>query len=102
MFEYRCYQETSAGVEEWSGCIEQLIEHNSYNEMLVTGRGTSLWVVFGKYRHGNFLCIPNANIGCELASLGDTFWNTERLSELAGSVDATTIAYGLKAVSQLL
>lgn len=36
-------------------------------------------VIFGRYVNGGFCSIPNWNIGCELASFSDVFWNTEQL-----------------------
>ena len=44
------------------------------------------------------ICIPNWNIGSELAGLDDTFWNSERLSnytkldELNSYIIATALA----------
>ena len=52
----------------------------------------------GKHNSGYYICIPNWNIGSELAGLDDTFWNSERLSnytkldELNSYIIATALA----------
>lgn len=38
-------------------------------------------MIVGSHEYGNYICIPNLNIGTELASLSDRFWNYERLKE---------------------
>lgn len=36
-------------------------------------------VIFGRYVNGGFCCIPNWNVGCELAHPQDILWNEESL-----------------------
>lgn len=51
----------------------------------VNYNGNYYSVIFGKYVNGGFCSIPNWNVGCELASFSDTFWNTEALSKVLKS-----------------
>ncbi|MBP3295971.1 MAG: hypothetical protein J6M27_05270 [Lachnospiraceae bacterium] len=49
-------------------------------ELEVNANGWMFHVITGKHDHGGrYLCIPNWNIGSELAKLNDEFWNEERL-----------------------
>lgn len=70
--------------------------------MEVTARGSSFHVIFGSHSHGNYLCIPNWDVGCELADYSDVFWNTERLSRIISYSDAITIATAIKEAGEIL
>lgn len=48
-------------------------------ELHIHANGWSFHVIVGKHTGGNYICIPNWNVGSELASLTDSFWNRERL-----------------------
>ena len=49
-------------------------------EMEVEANGWTFHVIAGTQFYGSrFLCIPNWDIGSELAGLNDEFWNEERL-----------------------
>ncbi len=52
-------------------------------------------ILAGRHRYGNYLCIPNHDIGCELSDFSDIFWNEERIGSLMRKVDAVTVATGL-------
>ena len=41
--------------------------------------GSSYHLIFGRHTNGWFLCIPNYQIGVELAHPSDQFWNRESL-----------------------
>jgi len=61
--------------------------------MEVNTRGSYFHVIFGKYSYGNYVCIANWNVGCELSSYTDLFWNTERISKQMNSkIDAISVA----------
>lgn len=75
-------------------------------EALVTGRvleldieanGYRFHALVGSHRDGNFLCIPNWNIGSELAGLDDEFWNEERLRNYT-TMDPDSIRAVVRAV----
>lgn len=39
-------------------------------------------VIFGKYINGGFFSIPNWEVGGELATFGDVFWNAESIARV--------------------
>lgn len=86
----------------WKGHINLLKNTDPY-ELDVTARYSSFHIICRKHAYGCFLCIPNWNIGTELASLSDSFWNYERLTtyypELS-SVDAISIVGALVKLSE--
>ena len=61
-------------------------------------------VLRGRIIHGNYICIPNWNIGTEIASLSDFFWNQERLRSNTNlrKVDACSITYALVELSKYI
>ena len=67
-------------------------------EVDIEANGWNFHVIVGKHNSGYYICIPNWNIGSELAGLDDTFWNSERLSnytkldELNSYIIATALA----------
>ena len=70
-------------------------------EVEVTARGSYFHLVVGHHAYGNYICIPNWDIGTELSSLSDSFWNQERLSGTKlKKVDACSIAYALLELSK--
>ena len=54
------------------------------------------------HKHGNYLCIPNWDVGTELSSLTDLFWNEERLRHYSRmkKADACTIVSALKVLAE--
>lgn len=69
-------------------------------EMNLYFNGNSYHIIVGKHRYGNYICIPNWDIGCELAFFSDTFWNIERLTRHMAEIEATAIVKGLKLVHE--
>ena len=61
----------------------------------MNGRGTYFHILAGVHKDGNYLCIPNHDVGCELSDFSDIFWNEGRISNLMRKVDAVTVAAGL-------
>lgn len=63
----------------------------------IEANGWTFHVIVGNHKGGQYICIPNWNIGTELAGLSDTFWNSERLSHYTGlgSVNSGIIAAAL-------
>lgn len=41
--------------------------------------GSNYLIVYGKHVNGYYCCIPNWNVGCEMAEPSDTFYNSEQL-----------------------
>lgn len=48
-------------------------------EMEINANGWTFLAIVGKYRGGNYICIPNWSVGSEIAGLTDVYWNAERL-----------------------
>ena len=56
--------------EDWCGEIEFLHLTDPY-KMVVHARGNRFDIIFGKGINGSYICIPNWQIGTEIASLKD-------------------------------
>ena len=62
----------------------------------INGRGTYFHVIAGQHKYGSFLCIPNHDIGCELADFSDIRWTVGRLSmHPIRKADTITVAAGI-------
>lgn len=87
------------------GQIEPIRLEGEPYEAVVSAEGYSFHILFGSQCNGNFLCIPNWHLGCELSSLNDVFWNLESISgrdESFSYENATAIAYALKELSPII
>ena len=93
--EYQCILSRGNRKEKWTGSIRLISHFGAVYEAEVTGRGTYFHLIAGKHLYGNYLCIPNHDVGSELSAYSDVFWNTERLSRLMRKVDAVTVACAL-------
>jgi hypothetical protein len=89
-------------LETWKGRIRHFVDHGGFYEMEVTGRGSSLKVLFGKTDYYHWICIPNYDVGCDMAEWSNHFWNYEKLSGLIGTIDAVTVTEALKAAQYLI
>lgn len=65
-------------------------------------KGNYYSIVFGEYVNGGFCSIPNWNVGCELSSFDDVFWNTERLEGSLKKDVAKTIALAISDFGKML
>lgn len=90
-FTFECTGLPGMADGSWPGNI-RLLNYELPYEMEVTARGSSFHLLIGKYRHGNFICIPNWGIGTELSGLGDSFWNYENLSNTYPELSPADIA----------
>ena len=64
--------------------------------------GSNYLVIYGKHVNGYYCCIPNWEVGCEMAEPSDTFYNTERLvSAGLNALAAKNIALMIKQVSEV-
>lgn len=93
--EYACILRDNARREAWTGKLILLDRGPGWYESEINGRGTYFHILTGRHRYGNYLCIPNHDVGCELSDLSDIFWNEERISHLMRRADAVTVATGL-------
>ena len=93
--EYTCILRDGSRKERWTGTLTLLRKGSGQYEAEISGRGTYFHVLAGRHKYGNYLCIPNHDVGCELSDLSDIFWNEERLCRLMRKADAVTVATGL-------
>lgn len=92
---------SAASKVPWIGEIIPIqLEREPY-EVEVSARGSYFHLLVGHHAYGNYICIPNWDIGTELSSLSDSFWNLERLSSTKlKKVDACSVAYALAELSK--
>lgn len=93
--EYICILKHGSRKESWTGKLTLLRKGFGQYEAEISGRGTYFHILAGRHKYGNYLCIPNHDVGCELSDFSDIFWNEERLRSLMRRVDAVTVAAGL-------
>ena len=95
-------EEEGEGRHRWMG--EAVVKSHSMcmAELFICGRGSCMDAVVGRYKNGQYICIPDLDTGCPLGRLTDTFWNRERLSRHMPEADAITVANALEAVSEYL
>ena len=98
---YQCIYQTKKRRQEWSAELKLLRRDNHSCEIEIAGRGTYFHAIVGNHRYGNYICIPNHSVGCELSSYTDVFWNRERLEQYLKKVDATTVAYALSHLPEI-
>lgn len=81
---------------QWDGTLRILRAGNPC-EAEISARGSRFHLIVGKHAYGNYVCIPNWNVGTELSRLSDTFWNRERLREYSQmkEVDICTVVTAL-------
>lgn len=100
--EFKCIKSSGKRKITWSGKINNIRGSKGNCEMEVSARGYFYHVIFGSHTYGNYVCVPNWNVGCELADYSDLFWNIEHLSRIISNQDAITIATAVREVSQIL
>ena len=102
-FEYLCMDDPWMEPASWNGYVQILNVHWHFFEADVTARESRFHIICGQHPHGNYLCIPNWNIGSELGRLHDRGWNLERLMNSfprLSHTDAVSIVDALDAISQ--
>jgi hypothetical protein len=100
--EFVCTYNTKKSMTRWTGIITNCKGNEQRCEFELQSRGSYYHVIIGKHDYGRYVCIPNWDVGCELADYADTFWNTERLSKQLKTVDAITIATAISEIKGLL
>ena len=100
--EFTCYNALASGeIETWKGKIVEYKVNDNILEMYIDSR-SSLHIIIGKSKLGNFACVPNFEIGCYLSEFSDIFWNKEKLISLLGIVDGITVASAIKYIDNKL
>ena len=87
----------------WEGTLLPIKLTEPY-EVEVIARGSSFHLIVGHHKYGTYICIPNWNVGTELASLTDCYWNYERLTSYAklAKVDAYSVVSALAELSKII
>lgn len=80
----------------WKGNVKAEETGEHLLELRITGKGSELYTLVGKFSYGYYLCIPGWGIGCPLSSLSDAFWNFEQLQRWLSKPDAITVSEALK------
>ena len=95
---------TPSKKRSWEGEVIPIYIGQRTVECEINARGSSFHVLIGKYKFGRCICIPNWDIGTELASLKDIYWNREHLEKYTAlnTVDASSIACGIAAMATAL
>ena len=100
--EYECHGSKGMKPRKWKGEVKVLSTVEPY-EMEINARGSYFHLIIGKHAYGNYMCLPNWNIGSEMAGMTDGFWNWERLKESGlKSVDAYSVSDALVALSEYI
>ena len=86
---------------QWEGSLE-ILQRGNPCEAELCARGSRFHLIVGKHSYGHYLCIPNWDVGTELSSLTDLFWNEERLRHYSRmkKADACTIVSALKVLAE--
>lgn len=72
-------------------------------EIEVSGRGSTFGIIVVECgSNSRFLCVPEVNIGCQMASYTDRLWNLEKLSKKMNETDAATICCALSNIGKSL
>ena len=89
-------------VQEQGRIIPHQLSKEPY-EVDVEALGYSFHLIFGRQCNGWFLCIPNWNIGCELADPSDRFWNLDSIlkTDQLDYEEGTAIVWALSNIRQL-
>lgn len=101
---YKCHGGKSMQPAIWEGEIQSVRACRTTTEADVQARGSCFRIIIGHCNTGNFLCVPNWNIGMELAGFDDCFWTLEKLTSnypRLNMVDAISITYAVAAIAAI-
>lgn len=101
---YRCHGTKNTVPSEWSGEIRFIRRTEPY-EIEATARGSCFHIIFGHWKNGGFLCVPNWKIGCEIVSPHDQFWNRESIQKSGHDIceaDVVSISEAVAKASDVL
>ena len=93
-----------AGTLHKEGRIQVINLHREPYEVYLNTNGYSFHMIFGSQENGHFLCIPNWNVGCELGSYDDRFWNISSIIHTGqiGNDEAYAIGNALDLIKILI
>ncbi len=97
---FPCVGKRDGKTESWKGRL-RILKTGNPCEAEAEARGSYFHLIVGKHSYGNFVCIPNWNVGTELAELDDIFWNEERLRDytVLKNADACSVAAALNSLA---
>lgn len=99
--DYTCSLPAESPSPSWECSLELISYQPPYYEAVIKGNGSSFHVITGPQINGNFLCIPNRQIGCELSRLSDVFWNSGQLRRHLNETDTRTVTVGLSYLPEI-
>lgn len=99
---FPCTGATGCRPQSWEGAL-RLLRTGEFCEAEVEARGSYFHLIVGRHAYGNFVCIPNWNVGTEIAGMDDIFWNTERLQNytVLKRTDACSVAAALSQIYRI-
>ncbi|MCM1224226.1 MAG: hypothetical protein NC548_58220 [Lachnospiraceae bacterium] len=92
-------EEGGAREERWLGEVKVRSRGRDTAELVIYGRDRCINAVIGKYMGGQYICIPDIDMGCPMGRLSDLSGNKERLSAHMDKAAAVTAAHALRALS---
>lgn len=86
----------------WDGRM-RILRTGEICEAEVEARGSYFHLLVGRHSYGNFVCIPNWDVGTEISGLDDIFWNMERLQNNTPlkKVDVCSVACALSQIYKI-
>ena len=101
---YKCRLFSNDETSTWKGAIFNVDLLNNHIDAEITARGSSFRIILGQSPRGNFLCVPNCNIGIDLADWHDYAWNFDRLLSAypkMNRIDAASIISAIDEIATL-
>lgn len=102
VMEFLCTNQTEKRKTHWTGVISSIKGNRKKCEFQIRSGDSYYHVIIGSHDFGNFVCIPNWDVGCELSDFSDLFWNSERLARCFRTTDAITVATAIKNVGSVI
>lgn len=102
LISFECHM-AGCSPSSWNGVL-RILKTGNPCEAEVSARGSSFHLIAGSHAYGNYVCIPNWNVGTELGALTDSFWNEERLLNYTGlrEVDVCTVVTALNLLADYM
>jgi len=76
--DYVYVDQTAKQKKKWMGESRLLQADGKNYKVEITDRGTYFHMIVGRHHYGNFIGIPNHDVGCELSTRANilTLWRT--------------------------
>lgn len=99
--EFECIWKKGKKVEKWLARVEEIHDNGKFSEVYISSR-SSIRLIIGYGKWGNFVCVPDWKVGIFLADFRDFFWTSEKLCRLMGKVDGITAATVIKEIADII